>query len=167
MPHPFTIAQPRVTLEDPHACTDSADVLTVFGAIFDTLIRRDGHGGYTPDRVAYANRVRQKRVGDLCVFDSSPMSTFRVLVEKIDSRFAGSWWQGYRNPAAETLIDTARTTTSPAARAALYRHIYRLLQADPPWLTLYNHTRVIALAGDHPGFTMPDDGVLDVRRLKG
>ncbi|MBC7636602.1 MAG: peptide ABC transporter substrate-binding protein, partial [Acetobacteraceae bacterium] len=48
MPQPFVIAQPRAVLEDPHACTDSADVLTVFGAVFDALIRRDGQGGYAP-----------------------------------------------------------------------------------------------------------------------
>ena len=36
------------------------------------------------------------------------MSTYRVLYEKIDSRVRGSWWQGYRNPLAEALIDAAR-----------------------------------------------------------
>lgn len=117
------------------------------------------------DRTAYANRVREKRVGDMCVFDSSPMSTFRVLLEKIDSRFAGSWWQGYRNPEVEALIDIARATVDPADRAAIYRRTYRLLQDDPPWLTLYNHTRRIGLAGRHASFAMPDDGVIDVRGL--
>ena len=52
-----------------------------------------------------------------------------------------------------------------AAREAVYREAYRLLQDDPPWLYLYNHTRRIALAAMPPGFAMPDDGVLDVRRL--
>ncbi len=118
------------------------------------------------DRVAYANRVRLKGIGDMAVFDSSPMSTFRVLAEKIDSRFAGSWWQGYRNPAVEALIDRGRATPDAAAREGVYREAYRLLQQDPPWLYLYNHTRRIALATMPPGFAMPDDGVLDVRRLR-
>ena len=51
---------------------------------------------YTEDRELYANKVRRKEIHDMCVFDSSPLSTFRVLKEKVDSRFEGSWWQGYR-----------------------------------------------------------------------
>jgi peptide/nickel transport system substrate-binding protein len=47
----------------------------------------------------------------------------------------------------------------------LYRQIYNLLQRDPPWLYVYNHRRVIGLAGDHHSFRMPADGVLDVRKL--
>ncbi|MBC7635916.1 MAG: peptide ABC transporter substrate-binding protein, partial [Acetobacteraceae bacterium] len=154
-----------LSVDCPTRMPDEAEALTA------ALARQFAPLGITfavtihSDRIAYANRVREKRIGDLCVFDSSPMSTFRVLTEKIDSRFAGSWWQGYRNQAVEALIDTARTTTDAASRTAIYRHTYRLLQQDPPWLTLYNHTRTIALAAAHPHFTMPDDGVLDVRRL--
>ncbi len=117
------------------------------------------------DREAYAHMVRRKEIHDLCVFDSSPMSTFRVLYEKIDSRIAGAWWQGYENAQVEALIDAGRRTPDAAARAALYRQAYRLLQQDPPWLTLYNPMRAILLAGDHPGFAMPADGVPDMRAL--
>ncbi|MEY8840932.1 ABC transporter substrate-binding protein, partial [Cribrihabitans sp. XS_ASV171] len=117
------------------------------------------------DREAYAHMVRRKEIRDLCVFDSSPMSTFRVLYEKIDSRVAGAWWQGYGNPDVEALIDAGRRTPEDAARAALYRQAYRLLQEDPPWLTFYNPMRAILLAGDHPGFAMPVDGVPDMRAL--
>lgn len=117
------------------------------------------------DRVAYANRVRLKQIGDLCVFDSSPMSTFRVLHEKIDSRVAGAWWQGYRNPEAEALMDLACTTVDDRAREALYRKCYRSLQDDPPWLYLYNHTRHVGLAGRHSGWRMRADGILDLRTL--
>ncbi|OZB17497.1 MAG: peptide ABC transporter substrate-binding protein [Rhodobacterales bacterium 34-62-10] len=118
-----------------------------------------------PEREAYAHMVRRKEIRDLCVFDSSPMSTYRVLYEKIDSRVAGAWWQGYANPAIETLIDQGRVTTDRAARAAIWRDAYRLLQDDPAWLTLYNPLRVIGLAGEHPDFAMPADGVIDVARL--
>lgn len=117
------------------------------------------------DRTGYANRVRRKQIGDLCVFDSSPLSTFRVLYEKIDSRVAGSWWQGYRNPEVETLIDAARTTADDTARAAVLRQCHRLLRDDPPWLYLYNHLRYAGLAGRHDGWRMRADGVLDVRTL--
>lgn len=117
------------------------------------------------DRTGYANRVREKRIGDLCVFDSSPMSTFRVLYEKIDSRVAGSWWQGYRNSDVEALIDRARTTVDDAARAGVFQQCHRLLRDDPPWLYLYNHLRSAGVAGRHPGWRMRADGVLDVRAL--
>jgi peptide/nickel transport system substrate-binding protein len=117
------------------------------------------------DREAYAHMVRRKEIGDMCVFDSSPLSTFRVLYEKIDARVAGAWWQGYHNTDVERLLDSARLETNDGARAALYRDIYRLLQADPPWLTLYNPTRVIGLRGHHPGYVLPQDGVLDVMGL--
>lgn len=118
-----------------------------------------------PEREEYAHMVRRKEIRDLCVFDSSPMSTYRVLYEKIDSRVAGSWWQGYGNPAVEALIDQGRVTADRAARAAIWRDAYALLQEDPAWLTLYNPIRVIGLAGEHPDFAMPADGVIDVARL--
>ncbi|MEL7001012.1 MAG: peptide ABC transporter substrate-binding protein, partial [Pseudomonadota bacterium] len=113
----------------------------------------------------YAHMVRRKEIGDMCVFDSSPLSTFRVLYEKIDSRIAGSWWQGYRNAAVEQLLDTARAEARAEAREALYREIYLLLQQDPPWLTLYNPLRVTGLLGNHPDFCLSPEGVFDVRRL--
>ncbi|WP_300009559.1 ABC transporter substrate-binding protein [uncultured Roseobacter sp.] len=118
-----------------------------------------------PEREDYAHMVRRKDVQDMCVFDSSPMSTYRVLYEKIDSRVAGSWWQGYANPRIEALIDRGRLTTDRAARASIWRDAYSLLQDDPAWLTLYNPIRVIGLAGSHPDFAMPADGVIDVARL--
>ncbi len=118
-----------------------------------------------PEREAYAHMVRRKEIRDMCVFDSSPMSTYRVLYEKIDARVAGSWWQGYSNPRIEKLIDTGRVTVDRAARAAIWRECYALLQEDPAWLTLYNPQRVIGIAGEHPDFSMPADGVIDAARL--
>jgi peptide/nickel transport system substrate-binding protein len=117
------------------------------------------------DRTYYANQVRLKNIHDICVFDSSPMSAFRVLYEKIDARVKGSWWEGYCNPAVEALIDVGRRTVDNNAREAIYQKCYRLLQRDPPWLYLYNHQRIIGLKGVHPAWSMPHDGVLDVRRL--
>ena len=118
-----------------------------------------------PAREEYAHMVRRKEIRDMCVFDSSPMSTYRVLYEKIDSRVAGSWWEGYTNQAVETLIDQGRVTTDRTRRAAIWRKAYALLQDDPAWLTLYNPLRVIGLAGTHPDFAMPADGVIDAARL--
>ncbi len=118
------------------------------------------------DRTRYAERVRDSDIADLCLFDSSPMSTFRVLAEKIDSRVAGSWWLGYRNPAVEALIDEARGITDVAGRERLYRRCYRMLQDDPPWLTLYTHRRTAAARAPWR-LALRDDGVLDVRAIAG
>jgi peptide/nickel transport system substrate-binding protein len=117
------------------------------------------------DREAYAHNVRQSKVRDMCVFDSSPLSTFRVLAEKIDARVAGSWWLGFHNSDVETLLDEARRTTDIAAREAIYHQVYRTLQADPAWLYLYNPLRVTGLSGSHPDWRMRADSVLDVTTL--
>jgi len=92
------------------------------------------------DRPAYAQMVKAKRIHDACCFDSSPLSTYRVLREKFHSGVAGPWWQGYHNAAVNELLDQARATPNDTARRALYRHAYRLLRADAPWIFLYRPT---------------------------
>lgn len=119
----------------------------------------------TEDRVFYAEQVRDKRIRDLCVFDSSPVSTFRVLYEKIDRRVAGSWWQGYANDLVERLLDDARRCVEVSERAALYGEAYRALLADPAWLTLYHHRLGVALAAKPEVSPMRGDGVMDVTLL--
>ena len=52
----------------------------------------------------------------MCVFDSSPLSTFRVMREKLDDRMQGSWWQGYGNDELNALVDEAAGTADVAAR---------------------------------------------------
>ena len=120
---------------------------------------------YHEDREAYAHMVRRKEIRDLAVFDSSPLSTYRVLVEKLDARVKGSWWEGYHNPQVEALIDQGRGCTDNAARAAIYAQAYSVMQTDPAWLTLYNPIRVTGLAGQHPGFALGSDAVLDATQL--
>ena len=114
------------------------------------------------DRVRYAERVRDSDIADLCMFDSSPMSTFRVLAEKIDSRVAGSWWLGYRNAAVEAVLDEARVAMDGGVREGLYRRCYRMLREDPAWLTLYTHRKT---AAGRVGLVFREDGVLDVRAV--
>jgi len=159
-PHGLTLG-----LDCPTRLPDEAERLTAalgrqLAAIGITL---DVH--VHEDREAYAHRVRRKEIRDLCVFDSSPMSTYRVLVEKLDARVRGSWWQGYHNAEVEALIDRGRITTDSDARAALYAEAYRILQHDPAWLCLYNPWKATGLAGRHPDFALPVDTVLDVARL--
>ena len=92
------------------------------------------------DRTAYAHRVKAKRIHDLCCFDSSPLSTYRVLREKINSDVAGPWWQWYDNPAVNALLDKASATPNDAARQTIYYDAYRLMADDAPWLFLYRPT---------------------------
>ncbi len=152
-------------LDCPTRLPDEAEALTaelgrqlaMIGVSIDVTLHHD--------REAYAHMVRRKEIGDLCVFDSSPLSTFRVLHEKIDSRVRGAWWQGYENPEVEAALDRACSMTDPVSRAALYGQIIETLQDDPPWLTLYMPRQIVGLAGAHPEFRMPGDGVLDIARV--
>ncbi len=154
-----------IVVDCPTSLPDEAQALTA------ALSRQVAAAGFRlevrtiADRTAYAETVRDKKIHDMCVFDSSPLSTFRVLYEKIDSRSMGAWWQGYQNEAVEALPDTARKTTDLDARTRLYREILTILRNDPPWLTLYNHELVAAIAGDHPRWRIGTDGVLDVAAL--
>jgi peptide/nickel transport system substrate-binding protein len=119
----------------------------------------------TEDRTRYAENVRDKHIQDMALFDSSPISTYRLLIEKIDSRVRGSWWQGYRNEGAERLVDRIASTIDDAARADLLREACDILREDPPWLTLYNHKRCTVLRGRHTDWTIRPDGVLDLAGL--
>lgn len=154
-----------IEVDCPTRLPDEAEALTA--ALADQLaavgVRLSVHRH--EDREAYAHGVRLNKVRDMCVFDSSPLSTFRILAEKIDARVAGSWWLGYHNAAVEALIDEGRATQNDGARADIYRAAYRHLQDDPAWLYLYNPLRVTGLAGAHPDWRMRRDGVLDVTAL--
>jgi peptide/nickel transport system substrate-binding protein len=119
----------------------------------------------TEDRELYANKVRRKEIHDMCVFDSSPLSTFRVLKEKLDARFAGSWWQGYRNTKVEALLDEAQRTPDRGLRRAIYRQCFRLLRDDPPWLYLYTYRHMTCVAPPLRGWRLPAHGVIDPRFL--
>ncbi len=89
------------------------------------------------DRDGYANMVRTKAFGDAACFDSSPLSSFRVLREKLHSGVAGPWWQGYANVDVDRLLDEAAGTPDELQRQALYRRSYRLIRDGAPWVFLY------------------------------
>lgn len=100
------------------------------------------------DRAGYAEMVRAKRIDDVCCFDSTPLSTYRVLREKLHSGVRGPWWQGYTNPMVDALLDRAAATNARAARAAIYRRAYRLIRDDAPWIFLYSPRHVWAATCD-------------------
>jgi peptide/nickel transport system substrate-binding protein len=130
----------ELTVDIPSAMPDEApqlaEMMTEYyssiGVTMNTVVHRD--------RAAYAEMVRDKKINDLCCFDSSPLSTFRVLREKIHSSHRGPWWQGYHNPQVNALIEQAQRTPDQVKRRTIYRQIYRMITADAPWIFLYRPT---------------------------
>ncbi len=86
------------------------------------------------DRPAYSEMVKSKRMDDLACFDSTPISTYRVMREKFHAGVAGPWWQGYRNAEVDRAIDQASATPDMSRRQGLYRHAFRLVRDDAPWV---------------------------------
>lgn len=154
-----------LTVDCPTRLPDEAEALTAALAEQLASVGIKIEIRLVTDRTAYAEQVRDKAIHDMCLFDSSPMSTFRVLYEKIDSRVSGSWWQGYRNPKIEVLLDEARGCTDWGARERLYQECFAILREDPAWLTLYNHARWVGISGDLPDWRPRPDGILDFTAL--
>ena len=99
----------------------------------------------TEDRLEYAEKVRRKEIGEMCCFDSTPLSSYRVLQEKISSESKGPWWQGYHNEQVNELIELISLTIDPRSREELYRRCFHLLHSDPPWLFLHNSQNAFAV----------------------
>ena len=112
------------------------------------------------DRPAYAEMVKAKRIDDACCFDSSPLSTWRVLREKFHAGVHGAWWEGYSNPEVDALLDQAAAVVDADRRRALYRRAYRQIHDDAPWIFLYSPTLAWGL-GPHAGMAEPGvDGAI-------
>lgn len=93
------------------------------------------------DRAEYARKIAAKELNGIFCFDSSPLGTYKVLKEKLDSRTRGTWWQGYHNDEFNRLLSTASETIDDDARRETYRRAYRILRDDAPWLFLYSPVR--------------------------
>jgi len=115
------------------------------------------------DRTEYARRVAAKELRGLSCFDSSPLSTYKVLHEKLDSRFSGTWWQGFHDERVNELLSQAAATINTAARRQVYWHVYRLLHDEAPWVFLYQPRRFWARrAGAGVDLRIDDLGFLEV-----
>jgi len=112
------------------------------------------------DRPGYAMRVRDKKIGDLACFDSSPSSTFRVYREKFHSGFAGPWWLGYTNAEFDALVDRARGTIDLPQRQTIYQQAFSILHEDAPWVFLYNPLRLTAIGNDLADWDPSTGGLL-------
>ncbi|AVF34390.1 ABC transporter substrate-binding protein [Rahnella sikkimica] len=110
------------------------------------------------DRPAYAQRVRDKQFGDICCFDSSPASAWRVYAEKLDSRRKGPWWQGYHSDELNLLLDKIAETTGSAQREHLLEQAFTRVHDDAPWLFLYSPHSRWALGEKAAGWTPSFEG---------
>ena len=112
------------------------------------------------DRPRYAEMVKAKRIDDACCFDSSPLSTYRVLREKFHSGIAGPWWQGYSNPEVDALLKQAWATTDNKQRQELYRRAYCKIRDDAPWIFLYSPTFFWGVGPRARGWTVGVNGLI-------
>ena len=90
------------------------------------------------NRPAYSMLVRNKQIGDACIFDSSPLSTYRTLREKFHSGIKGPWWEGYHNPSVNQMMETAWHTPQYEERTRLYQRVTQTIYEDAPWIFLYS-----------------------------
>ncbi len=112
------------------------------------------------DRPAYAEMVRDKQMDDAACFDSSPLSTHRILREKLHSGVAGPWWQGYTNPDLDALIDKARATPDVDLRRELYQEAYRIIHDDAPWIFMHNSSLFWGVGPNVQHFKPSVEGVI-------
>lgn len=111
------------------------------------------------DRSEYARKITAKELHGIFCFDSSPLSSYKVLHEKLDSRFAGVWWQGYHNDEMNALISEANGTIETHKRRNLYQQAYRILHNEAPWVFLYQPRRFWAV---HTSFHLTENDFNDL-----
>jgi peptide/nickel transport system substrate-binding protein len=153
----LTIDRPTIL---PDESEELADMLEMYWAAVGVTLEQRVH----EDRKQYSLTVRSREIGDLCVFDSSPMSTYRVLREKLHSQFAGPWWEGYHNPDVNALMEQAWATVDTDQRIQLYRQAYRQISKDAPWIFFYNPTELLvvnkAIVETLPDWAIGIDGLV-------
>lgn len=130
----------HIVLDVPTSLPDEAPDLACQMAEHFAKIHVTAEVKEFPDRQSYAEMARRKEIDDAACFDSTPLSTYRVLREKLHSGFRGPWWQGYANPDVNAFIDKAQATADVEQRRQLYRHAYRIIRDDAPWIFLYTPT---------------------------
>jgi len=114
------------------------------------------------DRPAYAEMVRAKQLDDACCFDSSPLSTYRLLREKFHSVAGGPWWLGYTDQSVDDLINRAEATVDLEKRGDLYRSAYAKISNGAPWIFLYNPTLMWGIGPKVSGWAPQVDGLIRI-----
>lgn len=128
----------QLTLDIPTVMPDEAPRLARVMVSHYARVGIDARVREFHDRPGYAKIVRDKAIDDACCFDSTPLSTYRVLREKLYGGVDGPWRQGYQNPLVDALIDQAAATPVTRDRQRLYRQAYRSIRDDAPWIFLYS-----------------------------
>jgi peptide/nickel transport system substrate-binding protein len=150
----------RLVLDVPTVTPDRAPELADRMAEQYAKIGIDTEVREFEDRPAYAEMVRSKEIDDACCFDSSPLSTYRVLREKFHSGHHGPWWMGYENAQVNELLDRAAETPSLGARQELYQEAYGLIRDDAPWIFLFSPRRLWAVRETIGHLRTKVDGVI-------
>ena len=112
------------------------------------------------DRPKYAMDTSQKRIGHLALFDSSPLSTYRVLQEKISSQTQGLWWQGVTDSKADQQISAAHLSVDPYKRKEAYSRCLSWLNENPHWLYLYHPVKLYAHRAELSGIELDHAGLI-------
>ncbi len=119
------------------------------------------------DREQYALDVRDKKIHDFCIFASSPVSTYRVLHEKLDSGYRGPWWQGYDSPEFNALMAKAASTVDTGERKQLYRQAIQTAADEAAWVFLYSPVEFYGArwetVEEYPAIFSRADGLILVR----
>ena len=116
--------------------------------------------GREADRPKYAMDTSQKRIGHLALFDSSPLSTYRVLQEKISSQTQGLWWQGVKDSKADQLIGAAHLSVDNNKRREAYSRCLSWLHENPHWLYLYHPVKLYAHRAELSGVEVDHAGLI-------
>ena len=152
----------KLTIDVPTTMPDEALMLGDLMKEHYAMIGVDVELVSYSDRPAYAEMVRDKNIHDLCCFDSSPLSTYRVLREKIHSGHKGPWWEGYSNSEVDRMIDTAQKTFDDRKREEIYQQIFQIIRDDAPWIFLYRPTFYWALSKELEGWKPASTGRLQL-----
>ena len=128
----------HLTLDVPSVLPDEAPALARALAAQYQLMGVETRIVEHTDRPVYAQTVKAKNIHDACCFDSSPISTFRLLREKFRSDMQGPWWLGFDDESLNGILTQAQATVDLRRREALYKSAHRRLHAQAPWIYLYN-----------------------------
>jgi peptide/nickel transport system substrate-binding protein len=112
------------------------------------------------DRPKYALDTSRKRIGHMALFDSSPLSTYRVLQEKISSQTQGLWWQGVKDSKADQLTGAAHRSVDNFKRRKAYSRCLSWLHENPHWLYLYHPVKLFAHRPELAGIDMDHAGLI-------
>lgn len=72
----------------------------------------------------------------------------------------------WSNPAADALLDEARTVSDPVARRALYARLWAIEREELPLMYLWIAKNVVGYKADLQGFVQVPDGLIRLRGLR-